>query len=584
MELNQKIFKRLHDYYKRVTAKNIHLENTHSISLEPLKSKLTLIARAISAKPIQISTSEREGGWKDYTFYLPEKFSFTNSSELNTGYYLFRIVYLNTQMKLGFNLSEHDTTIEIAQKNSGEKANHILKAVFKEYPNMETFYTNLTNGIQQYFSGLEEEFDPTWLHGRFMCNTEAYMNIVDLEQQQNNPTENKITTELEANPSDDVKCIKVDTKQQEDYVFTHNFEKVDTIEEFNGNWRDFDGDDTLSDEEDALRNLELKHTVRVDDAVHSVYKSEFSNSIVDVLAQDSNVTGSFIYYDEWNHKKRHYLKNHCKLFHKHNHSYANDYYQNAIKNNQKSLTDLRKMFAQIANDLEKVSRLTAGDNIDFDAFVNAFVDIKLKKPVDERLFTSRLKRKKEISILILLDTSLSTDGYSAGNRILDVEKEAVILFGEVLFEYDIDFQIDTFSSRTRNQAVYTTIKSFSDNWLKARNRIGAIQPENYTRMGTALRHAGQLLKQESNPKKWILLFSDGKPNDFDKYEGKHGIEDVKQALKELRKNHIQTFSFAIESSAKYYLPMMFGQTNYNILSQPNEIPRAFAKFYKQASK
>jgi len=56
---------------------------------------------------------------------------------------------------------------------------------------------------------------------------------------------------------------------------------------------------------------------------------------------------------------------------------------------------------------------------------------------------------------------------------------------------------------------------------------------------------------------------------------------VKQALRELDKNHINTFSLAIEAQAKYYLPQMFGHNNYNILPKSSDLPIAFSKFYKR---
>ena len=118
-----------------------------------------------------------------------------------------------------------------------------------------------------------------------------------------------------------------------------------------------------------------------------------------------------------------------------------------------------------------------------------------------------------------MDTSLSADGYADNHKVLDVEKTAVMLFGEVLNEFDINFQIDTFSSRTRNNCSYKTVKSFEENWKKCRNRIGAIEAEDFTRIGTALRHAGSLMEKQPTQKKWIILLSDGKPNDYDTYEG-----------------------------------------------------------------
>ncbi|MCB0697573.1 MAG: VWA domain-containing protein, partial [Chitinophagaceae bacterium] len=98
---------------------------------------------------------------------------------------------------------------------------------------------------------------------------------------------------------------------------------------------------------------------------------------------------------------------------------------------------------------------------------------------------------------------------------------------------------------------------------------------------TALRHSGALLDKRNAKNKWVILISDGKPNDFDKYEGKYGINDVKQALRELKQKNINSYALAIEAQAKYYLPQMFGQNHYQILTTPVELLNSLVKLYEK---
>ena len=72
-----------------------------------------------------------------------------------------------------------------------------------------------------------------------------------------------------------------------------------------------------------------------------------------------------------------------------------------------------------------------------------------------------------------------------------------------------------------------------------------------------------------------------KPNDYDKYEGKYGIQDVKQALYELKSKSINSYALAIEAQAKYYLPQMFGQNHYQIITTPVELLKALVKLYEK---
>jgi nitric oxide reductase NorD protein len=260
---------------------------------------------------------------------------------------------------------------------------------------------------------------------------------------------------------------------------------------------------------------------------------------------------------------------------------TDNYASKILRENVKTKNELFKLFAQVHNEYEKVNKVVSGEEIDFDAVIDSFAEMKAQRTPSDRIYTSKRKRKKDLSVLILMDTSLSADGYTNNEHVLTIAKNAVLLFGEVLSAYDISFQVDTFSSRTRNNCAYNHVKTFEENWSKTRNRLGSIQAEGYTRIGTALRHAGFLIDKETTSRKWIILLSDGKPNDYDTYEGTYGIEDVKRALLELDNRHIHAFSLAIEHQAKYYLPQMFGHNNYNILPKSSDLPIAFSKFYRR---
>jgi len=225
-----------------------------------------------------------------------------------------------------------------------------------------------------------------------------------------------------------------------------------------------------------------------------------------------------------------------------------------------------------------------GNEFDIDTLTALYLDMHSKKSPSDKVYLSNRKKDKDLSILLLLDISLSSDSYAAGNRVIDVEKEVSILFGEILNEFSIDFSIDSFYSKTRNFSNYVTIKDFGENWQTSKYKVGAIEPSGYTRIGAALRHAGARLEQRESKNKWIILISDGKPNDYDKYEGKYGINDTKQALRELNQKNINSYALAIEAQAKYYLPQMFGQNHYQILTNPVELITALVKLYDKIKK
>ena len=258
-----------------------------------------------------------------------------------------------------------------------------------------------------------------------------------------------------------------------------------------------------------------------------------------------------------------------------------NYYKKTIKENNSTLMGLRKMLTTVNNKLQQQRRQTQGDEFDIDAITDLFVDVHSNHTPSENIYISKRKKEKDLSILLLLDISLSSDGYAAGNRVIDVEKQVSILFGEILNEFNIDFSIDCFYSKTRNHSSYITIKDFDEDWNKAKFKVGAVAPSGYTRIGAALRHSGAMLDKRSTKNKWVILLSDGKPNDYDKYEGKYGVNDVKQALRELNERNINSYALAIEAQAKYYLPQMFGQNHYQILTTPVELLRSMVQLYEK---
>ncbi|HND86220.1 MAG TPA: hypothetical protein PLU50_10445, partial [Pseudobdellovibrionaceae bacterium] len=81
-------------------------------------------------------------------------------------------------------------------------------------------------------------------------------------------------------------------------------------------------------------------------------------------------------------------------------------------------------------------------------------------------------------------------------------------------------------------------------------------------------------------KKILILLTDGKPTDYDGYEGRYGIEDMRKACLEAQMKNIYTKAFAIEKNAKHYFPHMFG--HFEILPRPEKLPEALVRTYFQA--
>ena len=556
-----------------------------TVTLTSIKPRLTILARALTGNPIEIFPAEREGGYKNNNFFLPISFAELSTKEDNLTFYLFRILYLSVQQRLNLNwtLEEQDQPLSLSQQKAFETSDDVLAILFEEFSIDKKFHTETK---QHFIQKGNEKIAPdfSWMYGKWMQNEKEVKSDSVLENfsdKAKTANENKPLTTLKSKAVEEVVTVELDKKQQEDYVLLHNFEKVETAEEFNGTWRDFDGSDELEEHQEALEELNMKYTVRVDDTAHSVYQSDFVENTTISESAEIDANGFHLTYNEWDFSKRIYKENFCKVYPKSQQKTDSHYYKKTIAKNASTLLGLRKMLTNVNNKMQQQKRQTQGDEFDIDAITDLYVDVHSKRTPSENIYISNRKKEKDLSILILLDISLSSDGYAAGNRVIDVEKEVSILFGEILNEFNIDFCIDSFYSKTRNFSTYLTVKDFDENWNIAKNKIGAIEPNGYTRIGAALRHAGARLDTRNTKNKWVILISDGKPNDYDKYEGKYGVNDVKQALRELNNRNINSYALAIEAQAKYYLPQMFGQNHYQILTTPVELLHSLVHLYEK---
>ena len=588
MSVDEYLFGLFSNYIKK--RKQKHLSGRkETVHLNEIKGRLTILANAVTGEPVRIFPAEREGGYKNNNFFLPVLFGEMPTIQQNLSFYLFRILYISVQKRLNLNFSNNkNNTLEKARQKALESSPKVLKVLFDEYPSME----KVLNEMKTHYDNLAREtntpVDYTALFGKWMYNNPEDKNDTVLKNfdDRAKTAAQKVETILKAvNPVEEVNTVQVDKKQQEDQVVHNYYEKIETLEEHNGGiWKDFDGEDEMEEHKDALDELKMSNTIRTDEDTHSVYQTEFLENITVAESSDISTDNYYLSYDEWNYYTRKYKRNFCKLYPKSISENDSEYYQSTLKEHTTTLTNLRKMLTNLNNRYQQQRRQTQGDDFDMDALTDYVIDVKSGHTPSEKIYLSRRKQQKDLSILLLLDVSLSSDGYAANNRIIDVEKQVSILFGEILDEFNVDFSINAFFSKTRNYSTYVSLKTFDGNWKAAKHKIGTVQPQGFTRIGTALRHSGMLLEQRASKSKWIILLSDGKPNDYDRYEGKYGINDVRQALHELQSKQINAYALAVEAQAKYYLPIMFGQNHYQILTTPMDLLGALVKLYEKIRK
>ena len=182
-----------------------------------------------------------------------------------------------------------------------------------------------------------------------------------------------------------------------------------------------------------------------------------------------------------------------------------------------------------------------------------------------------------------MDASGSTDGFiGGGRRVIDVEREALLLVCMALEGLGEPFSVMAFSGEGPHGVSVRMLKGFEETYgSEVALRVAGLEPESYTRAGAAIRHATALLMREQAEHRLLLVLSDGKPNDADRYDGRFGVEDMRQSVTEARLQGIFPFCLTVDLQAPGYLPQVFGPGHYALLSTPERLPLVLLDWTKR---
>ena len=237
---------------------------------------------------------------------------------------------------------------------------------------------------------------------------------------------------------------------------------------------------------------------------------------------------------------------------------------------------VRDRFAPLRARRLRLRRQRVGDELDLEACVAALTDRRIGVAPSDRLYQVVRTSRHTMAIMLLVDTSGSTaTKLEDGRTVLDVERMTILLAGEALATLGDPFAMLSFSGAGRHGVQVCTIKDYAERDLaRARRRIAALAPRDNTRLGAAVRHATAVLNAQPAQRRVLLVLSDGQPNDIDWYQGAYAIEDSRRALLDARNSGVHTFCLTVEQEEMEYLPHLFGQTGYRVLSRPAQLPSA----------
>ncbi len=243
-------------------------------------------------------------------------------------------------------------------------------------------------------------------------------------------------------------------------------------------------------------------------------------------------------------------------------------------------------------DLTKITNETDGEDYDLNAVVDFFIDRRADGQQSERIYTKRLRRRRDVAVSFLLDQSSSTartigrhplQPYThPGRRIIEIEKEGLVLMSEALEAVGDVYAINGFTSEGRRNVKFYVLKDFNEQYSdEVMRRIGGITYQNNTRLGAAIRHATAKLEKQEARTRLLIVLSDGRPYDHDYGDARYAREDTREALVNAKTRGITPFCITIDRESESELRDLYGEVGYTIIDDVLSLPERLPGIYRR---
>jgi nitric oxide reductase NorD protein len=232
--------------------------------------------------------------------------------------------------------------------------------------------------------------------------------------------------------------------------------------------------------------------------------------------------------------------------------------------------------------VQRIRKLEDGDEVDLNAAIRSLIDLRMGLQPDPRIMMRSVRKSRDISVLVLLDLSESTNDKVRGQdyTVLDLTRSATVLLADAIHRIGDPFAIHGFASDGRHDVQYLLFKEFDQPYNELpKARLAGMTGQLSTRMGAAIRHAGRHLVRRKSSKRLLLVVTDGEPADVDVRDPQYLRHDAKKAVEELSRNGIITFCMSLDPRADQYVSRIFGARNYAIVDHVQRLPEKLPLLY-----
>lgn len=223
-----------------------------------------------------------------------------------------------------------------------------------------------------------------------------------------------------------------------------------------------------------------------------------------------------------------------------------------------------------------------GEALDIDAAIASRISLRAGENPDPKVYETFERQQRDISVLLLLDASLSTGDKAGGKgeRLIAIQRDAALLLASAMDRLGDPLSVAAFDSDGREKVRFRPLKTFREDFGDApARRISAVEPGLSTRLGAAIRHCGAMLAPQLTHRRLLIVLTDGEPSDIDVRDPDYLVEDAKRAVQELRAEALDVFAIGLKPQASEAGRKVFGRRQFLPLRSVDDLPERLAMLY-----
>jgi len=298
-------------------------------------------------------------------------------------------------------------------------------------------------------------------------------------------------------------------------------------------------------------------------------------------------------YDEWDRELTDHRLGWCRVIEKKVKHGDRNFVEQTKERHRGVISSIRHQFQLMKpENLTRVANEVDGEEFDLNAVIDYVIDRRADGQQSERIYTKRLRRRRDVAVSFLLDQSSSTartigrhplQPYTRpGRRIIEIEKEGLVLMSEALEAVGDTYAINGFTSEGRRNVKFYVVKDFNEKYNdEVKRRIGGINYQNNTRLGAAIRHASAKLAKQDARTRLLIVLSDGRPYDHDYGDARYAREDTREALRQAKNEGITPFCITIDRESEAELRDLYGEIGYTIIDDVLSLPERLPGIYRR---